>query len=51
MNIRGWLPTFLALLVVLAICGMAMRATKRDNECSGVGGHIEGMYEMECVTP
>lgn len=52
MKLRGdWLGLLAAILVVLICCGMAMRATGRDNECAALGGHIEGIFEMRCVTP
>lgn len=45
------LVTVLPILIVLGICGMAMRATERDNECTEVGGHLEGYIQVECVVP
>lgn len=47
---RDWYLV-LPLLIVLMICGMAMRATGADNECTERGGHIEGMFGMRCVVP
>lgn len=38
-------------LVIVFSCGMAMRATGRDNACTEQGGHLEGMIEMRCVIP
>lgn len=51
MKYRDWLVTVLPILLVLGICGMAMRATGRDSRCTEVGGHLEGMIKMECVIP
>jgi hypothetical protein len=46
---KTWLPTLAFLLAVVCICGMAMRATGRDNDCAARGGHLEGLIRMECV--
>lgn len=41
----------IAFAFVLAICGMAMMVTGRDNECTDRGGHVRGAAAQECVTP
>lgn len=41
----------LALAFVLAICGMAMFVTGRDNDCADRGGHVRGVAAEECVIP
>lgn len=51
MTKRDWVMTVLPILLVIGICGMAMRATGRDYDCTERGGHIEGMFEMRCVVP
>lgn len=41
----------IAIAVVLAVCGMAMLVTGRDNDCTARGGHVRGVAAQECVTP
>lgn len=41
----------LLVTVIIVSCCMGIRATERDNECTKIGGHIEGMFEMRCVVP
>ncbi len=39
------------IMIIVCSCGMAFRATGRDNECAKQGGHLEGLFEMRCVIP
>jgi hypothetical protein len=39
------------IVLVMCVCGQAMRVTGIDNWCTESGGHLEGYINPECVTP
>lgn len=41
MKARDLWVTLLPVLIVLAICGMAMHVTGKDNTCTDAGGRLE----------